>query len=246
MICKIFDSKLPKVFLMVLTLSEKAKKLTIDANGKLYQWLWKPNFLRTTTRKLSPIVKLLTMKHPMRILLWIKRLNVLKKQISTVNHPFFRSRTEQDTEIDNWHLRFDNILVNQENDSVLKTLNSWISKSKLSTKDVKSRQRKSVLGYANQFETLFVDKETQLVCRKSKHSPKQICLARNGFMEAFKAAHDHCLSGHPGSEKLFLSLKRFFYWPGMYKWVRTLTKSCLTCRKIKKIRKDQNNAPNEK
>ena len=32
----------------------------------------------------------------------------------------------------------------------------------------------------------------------------------------------------------------------MYKWVRTLTKSCLTCRKNKQIRKDQTTAPNEK
>ena len=32
----------------------------------------------------------------------------------------------------------------------------------------------------------------------------------------------------------------------MYKWVRTLTKCCLTCREIKQIRKDQNTAPNEK
>ena len=36
------------------------------------------------------------------------------------------------------------------------------------------------------------------------------------------------------------------YWPGKYNWVRTLTKSCLICRKNKQIRKDQNNAPNEK
>ena len=41
-------------------------------------------------------------------------------------------------------------------------------------------------------------------------------------------------------------LKRFLYWPGIYKWVRTLTKSCLTCRKNKQIRNDQNTAPNEK
>ena len=32
----------------------------------------------------------------------------------------------------------------------------------------------------------------------------------------------------------------------MYKWVRTLTKSCLTWRKNKQIRRDQNTAPNEK
>ena len=53
-----------------------------------------------------------------------------------------------------------------------------------------------------QFEKLFVHKETQLVCRKSNHSLKQICLTRNCSMEVFTAAHDHRLSGPPGSEKL--------------------------------------------
>ena len=140
----------------------------------------------------------------------------------------------------------DNILVNQESDSVLKTVRAWISKGKLPTEDVESRQCKGLLGYANQFEKLFVDKESQLVCRRSKHSTKQICLPRYFFIEAFNAAHDHRLSGHPGSEKTLLSLIRFFCWPGMYKRVRTLMKSCLTCRKNKQIRKDQNTAPNEK
>ena len=65
----------------------------------------------------------------------------------------------------------DNILVNQGKDSTLKTLRSWISKSKIPTKDVESRQCKNQLGYASQFEKLFVDNEKQLICRKSKHSP---------------------------------------------------------------------------
>ena len=136
--------------------------------------------------------------------------------------------------------------MNRENDSLFKTVRSWISKGKLPTNDVESRQCKGLLGYANQFEKLFVDKATKLVCRKINHSAKQICLPPNCFIEAFNAAHDHRLSGHPGSEKTLLSLKRFFYWPGMYKWIRTLTKSCLTRRKKKQIRKDQNTAPNKK
>ena len=140
----------------------------------------------------------------------------------------------------------DNILVNQEDDSILKTVRSCISKAKLPTKDVEPRQCKGLLGYANHLEKLFVDKATQLVCRRSKHAPKQICLPRNCFIEAFNAAHDHRLSGHSGSEKTPLSLKRLFCWPGMYKWVRTLTKSCLTSGKNKQIRKVQNTAPNEK
>ena len=43
-----------------------------------------------------------------------------------------------------------------------------------------------------------------------------------------------------------MSLKQFFGWPGMYKRVLTLTKSCLTCKKNKQIRNDQNTAPNKK
>ena len=128
---------------------------------------------------------------------------------------FFVHEPNKTLKLTNDTLDCDNILVNQENDSVLKTVRSWISKGKLPTKDVESRQCNGLLGYANQFEKLFVDKETQLVCRKRKHSPKQIYLPGNCFIEAFNAAHDHRLSGHPGSEKTLLSLKRFFYWPGM-------------------------------
>ena len=69
----------------------------------------------------------------------------------------------------------DNILMNHENDSVLITVRSWISKCKLPTKDLELRQCRGLLGYANQFAKLFVDKETQSVCRRSKHSTKQNC-----------------------------------------------------------------------
>ena len=68
-----------------------------------------------------------------------------------------------------------------------------------------------LLTCANQIELLFVDRETQLVCRKSKHSLEQICLPRNCFVEAINAADDHRLSGHPGCEKTILTLKRFFF-----------------------------------
>ena len=100
--------------------------------------------------------------------------------------------------------------MNQENDSVLKIVRAWISRGKFSKKDVESRHGKGLLGYANQFEKLFVDQETQLVCRRGKHITKQICLPRKCFTGAFSAAHDHRLSGHPGSENILLSLKRFF------------------------------------
>ena len=100
----------------------------------------------------------------------------------------------------------DNVLVKQENDSDLKAVRYWILRSKLPTKDVELRQCNGPLGDLNQFEKTFVDKETQLVCRRSETSPRQICLPRNCFIEAFNAAHDHQLSGRPDSEKtLFIS-----------------------------------------
>ena len=94
-------------------------------------------------------------------------------------------------------LNCDKILVNRENGSVLKTVSSWISKGKLPTKDVESRQCKGLLADTNQFEKMFDDKETQLNCRKSKLSSKQFCLPRSCFIEAFIAADGHRFSGHP-------------------------------------------------
>ena len=79
----------------------------------------------------------------------------IKPSIFFVHEPNKTLKLTTDT------LDCDNILVNQENDSVLKTVRSWISKVKMPRKDVESRQCKGLLGYANQFEKLFVDKETQ-------------------------------------------------------------------------------------
>ena len=141
--------------------------------------------------------------------------------ISFVHQPNKTPKLTTDT------LDCDKILVSPENDFVLKTVRSWISKRKLPTKVVESRQCKGLLGYANQFQKLIADKKTQLFCRKSKHSPKQICLPRICLIDALNSAHDHRLSGHPDFEKTLLSLKRFF-WHGMCKYLRGLTKSCLT------------------
>ena len=68
MVCTIFESKSPKAFLMFLIFSEKARTLTVDENGKLYQLLRNPNFMKTITQKLNLIVKSVTMRRPMRTL----------------------------------------------------------------------------------------------------------------------------------------------------------------------------------
>ena len=106
----------------------------------------------------------------------------------------------------------DNFLMNQNIDSVLNTVRLWISTGKLPTVDVEARQCKGLLGYTNPLEKLFIDSETQLVCRRSEHSSERICLPQNSFVEAFNVAHDHRLTEHPGSEKT-LSLNPFICWP---------------------------------
>ena len=75
------------------------------------------------------------------------------------------------------NLDLNNILANQQDDPVLNTVKSWIIKGKVPSKDVESRQCKGLLGYSNQFEKLFIDEETHLVCKTSKHSSRQICPA---------------------------------------------------------------------
>ena len=97
------------------------------------------------------------------------------------------------------------------------------------TKDEEARQCKGLLGYANQFEKLLLDQETQLICRESEHVSRQICLPQNCFLEAFNVAYDHGVSGHPESQKTLMFLKGFFSWTGLYKRVQILTKTCLTC-----------------
>ena len=93
------------------------------------------------------------MRHSMRTLLCIKRLKNLRKQILIVHYPFFFVQEPKKTmKLTTDTLDCDIILVNQENDSVLKTVRSGISKGKLTTSDVESRQCKGLLGYANRFE----------------------------------------------------------------------------------------------
>ena len=57
----------------------------------------------------------------------------------------------------------------------------------------------------------------------------------------------HCeLSSHVGLDKTLANVKRFFYWPGMYKWIENLITDCLECQKNKQKRRDIHEAPLEK
>ena len=74
----------------------------------------------------------------------------------------------------------------------------------------------------------------------------KICAPLSLFLKIFELAHQDSLSGHSGKDKTLSSLKRFFFWPGLYKWVSHLIANCLDCQKNKQKRKDLNEAPLEK
>ena len=51
------------------------------------------------------------------------------------------------------------------------------------------------------------------------------------------------MSGHRGDACTLNNISRYFYWPGMYKWVTMLIQDCIDCQKNKSKRHDLNEAP---
>ena len=101
-------------------------------------------------------------------------------------------------------LDFDNILVNQENDSVLKTGRSCILKGKTPAKDVESRQCKGLLGYANQFENCLLTKKHNWSVAKTN-----IHLSSLAYHEIVSSKHSkrHMIIVYPD----ITVLKKLFY-----------------------------------
>ena len=78
-----------------------------------------------------------------------QEIEVSEKKLNSTSSLFFVHEPNKTLKLTTDTLDCDNTLVNQENDSVLKTVRSWIPKSKLPKKDVESRQYKGLLGYTN-------------------------------------------------------------------------------------------------
>ncbi|KAI3507701.1 hypothetical protein L1887_22692 [Cichorium endivia] len=55
-----------------------------------------------------------------------------------------------------------------------------------------------------------------------------------GFRElVMEEAHKTKYSIHPGSDKMYLDLKKFYWWPNMKAEIATFVSKCLTCAKVK-------------
>ena len=146
-------------------------------------------------------------------------------------------------------LNSDLIAKEQANDAVLSEVRTWIEKGEKPQRSVALRHSKGLMAYYNRFESLAIEPEKNLVVYKepnmSSDFEQKICLPRSLFLIVSALAHSHPLAGHMGVEKTLLTLKGYFYWPGMQKWVQALVNDCLICQKNKHKPSQPNQAPLE-
>ena len=140
------------------------------------------------------------------------------------------------------------LLTEQKLDSVLSQVQEWLKREQKPSLKDPNYQSRAFRNYINNFELLFIDPDTNLVCYKElmsngDHMEKKICLPLSLMFVAFHLSHSHELSGHLGQMKTLANLKRYFFFPGMFKWVTVLINDCLSCQKNKQKRKDLHEAP---
>ena len=137
----------------------------------------------------------------------------------------------------------------QFKDPVIQTVRQLFESGNKDEKNVKFRQSKAMKMYLNNFENLCLIGNI-LCIKQPTEDPNiqkiKICAPLSLFFKIFELAHQDSLSGHSGKDKTLSSIKRFFYWPGLYKWVSHFIANCLDCQKNKQKRKDLNEAPLEK
>ena len=137
----------------------------------------------------------------------------------------------------------------QLKDPVLQQIRKFFLSQNKDLKTIENRQSKAITNYLNNFENLCII--GNLLCIKEQTDDPnteliKVCVPISLFIKTFNLAHDDVLAGHIGLDKTLANIRRFFHWPGMYKWVKHLIASCLDCQKNKKKRKDIYEAPLEK
>ena len=125
----------------------------------------------------------------------------------------------------------------QFKDPVIQTVRQLFESGNKDEKNVKFRQSKAMKTYLNNFENFCLIGNI-LCIKQPTEDPNiqniKICAPLSLFLKIFALAHQDSLSGHSGKDKTLSSIKRFFYWPGLYKWVSHLKANCLDCQKINK------------
>ena len=144
------------------------------------------------------------------------------------------------------------IVQEQLKDPVLSILCFWIEENL--SPDLKApeiRQSKGLLRYGQELDRLLIEEHGQLLCydEPSDTLDKEnlkVFLPLSLFLACFRMGHYNELGGHIGASKTYTTAKRFYYWPGMFDWICTLTAECLACQNNEPKPKHPNEVPLEK
>ena len=144
----------------------------------------------------------------------------------------------------------DTILREQIKDPVLQAVRQWLKAGKEPPSTSTIKNCKGLRAYKNIFHLLLLEKQYDLLCYNKLDEngiyDTKICVPLSLFMKCFELAHNNPLSGHRGDTCTFNYISRFFYLPGLYKWITMLVHDCLDCQKNKPQRHDLNEIPLEK
>ena len=136
----------------------------------------------------------------------------------------------------------------QDTDAVIKIVKELVRNKNKDSKIIHYRQSKALSSYLNKFELLSLLGKFFCI-EQTSDNPEvkeiKICVPMSLFIKLFELAHTDQLAGHVGKDKTIANIKRFFFWPGMYKWITQLIAGCLDCQKNEHKRHDLNQAPLE-
>ena len=131
------------------------------------------------------------------------------------------------------------ICQEQLKDPVIQQIRQLRTNKNKDEKKIEFRQSKAIMSlikYINNFEKMSFGGIILCVQQQTDEpdiESLKICVPLSLFFKVFQLAHCE-LSGHVGLDKTLANVKRFFNWPGMYKWIENLNADCLECQKINK------------
>ena len=102
----------------------------------------------------------------------------------------------------------------------------WLKVDKAPAKDYIIKQSKALQTYRNNFNLLFLESQYDLLCYSEPCEDGsfdvRICAPHSLFIKIFEVAYTHEIIGHRAESTTYNRVKRYFYWPGLFKWIEML------------------------
>jgi hypothetical protein len=96
---------------------------------------------------------------------------------------------------------------------------------------IKEEVRKIQKQYQYQKPTLYY------LGTRTNQEPRQV-IPRHRKNQLLKETHDHPLSGHQGQDNTYQRTSAVYYWPGMERDIKEYVRTCHTCQKRDRKRRE--------